>query len=91
MPRCEKTGAHIYLYEYGEWARCDVFRTNGGALIARIAVYERHPLQKVVHYRIDKIDEWWDRDSIHGISTLLSDHGGFEYLGYEGVPIEEMY
>lgn len=89
---CTRTGAHIFLAEYGRYAYCDAFEV-GPVAYFRIVQTGRRPLDHFLHYTVTRIDNWWDRHDSR-ISTLITREAGFINHGYEGivcppVPYEE--
>lgn len=89
---CTRTGAHIFLAEYGKYAYCDAFEV-GPVAYFRIVQTGRRPLDHFLHYTVTRIDNWWDRHDSR-ISTLITREGGFINHGYSGiecppVPYEE--
>jgi len=77
---CEKTGATIYLEEYGCTVRGDTFRL-GADLLVRVnnRSITREPVP-IHHYRIRETVAWWDKFADQG--TIVATD--FIYFGYEG-------
>lgn len=93
---CTRTGAHIYLWQYGEFAYCDAFEvkgnwddTKGSGDVAyfRIVQTSHQPLRPLVHYIVHDVDNWF-KD--FPTSTLITKADGFSNLGYDGRPIKEV-
>ena len=83
---CMKTGAEIYIDQYGEWAHCDAFVVNGVAVF-RIVQTSREPMADKIHYTVHSVDEWFDKDSI--VSTLISTLGGWTNHGFDGMLVKD--
>jgi hypothetical protein len=84
---CTKTGAHLYLEEYGLYAYGDAFETTGGQAVFRIVQVGQQPIQSRIHYTVHEIEEWFDRHVRTGeTSTLIAKLDGFQSHGYEGKP-----
>jgi|DEB0MinimDraft_12_1074336.scaffolds.fasta_scaffold07182_6 hypothetical protein len=82
--KCTKTGCHIFISDYDEWAYGDAFEGNGLALF-RLVVTDRKPLRDVVHYTVFTCDVWFERDNPEQpTSTLIS--ANFINHGYKGIP-----
>lgn len=86
---CTKTGAHIFIEQYGEYCWGDAFEVTAddetGASIAYFRIVSRSfvPHLYALHYTVLGIDNWLDKDS--PISTLIAT--SFINHGYEGKPI----
>jgi len=92
---CIKTGCHVYLPHYNEWAYGDAFELelSGGpgelvyVYVFRLCARELKPLRPVKHFTIHNIQHWFDEDRTSQIinstliATSVTDHG------YEGVPL----
>ena len=78
---CIKTGAHVFLEEYGEWAYGDVHLVNG-VHILRVAQVEFSPIYLDKHFTFHAITNWW-KDKPYGtiIASFATNHG------YNGVLI----
>ena len=77
---CTKTGCHIYIEPYQEWAYGDAFEL-GSVAYFRIVQRSFTPLDRVQHYTVVDYDSWFDKDGT--VSTLISD--AFVSHGYEGI------
>lgn len=94
---CTRTGAHIFLWEYGVYAYGDAFEIrpdfDEADLFAvayfRIVSYDYEPVYGMtyLHYIVREIESWWKDEPT---STLITKAGGFENLGYEGKPLSEV-
>lgn len=95
---CTRTGAHIFLWQYGVYAYGDAFEVGfqeeeGPSMtdVAYFRIVARNfkPINGMthVHYIVREIDNWWKDEPI---STLITKAGGFENLGYKGKPISEV-
>lgn len=94
---CTKTGAHIYIEQYDEYAYCDAFELEldapgiGAINVAKVAYFRvvevsfGKPLYPNLHYKVWNVADWFDRERTGLVSTLISDN--FTNLGYEGRPI----
>ncbi len=80
---CTKTGCHVYLPEYQEWAYGDAFEYNGVAYF-RFVSRERTPICKVKHYTIT-IESEFDKPTDGNCQTVIA--STFVNHGYEGVPL----
>lgn len=79
---CTKTGCHVHVAEYGEYAYGDAFEIAGVAVF-RIVQRSRRPLQSKLHYTVAEIGEWFDKDSSTvRTSTLIAKR--FNNHGYDG-------
>ncbi len=88
---CEKTGAQLYLEEYGEWLIGDVYRVNDGTLIARISGRShRGPQRDMTHYRVRHIAHWFDRDDPKVYSMLVAEEEDVTDYGYNGIKSDEV-
>jgi len=80
--QCIKTGAHIYIAQYGEFAICDVFELQGVNLF-RIAGTSREPMRDVIHFNVVDVAQWFDREATDGRdSTMISACAA--NFGYDG-------
>lgn len=68
--RCVKTGAHAYLSEYGLYARGDMHVSQSGMYVFRISQTGYSPISSDDDFTINKIDQWFDRNS--DVSTLIA-------------------
>lgn len=87
--QCVKTGCHIYLTEYGEYAYGDAHE-YGGMMMFRIAGFDLQPINnnEVLHYVVHTIGQWW-KDDPYG--TLIASRMYVTDFGYDGIPIEEAF
>lgn len=76
---CEKTGAVVYLEQYGEAVRGDAFRL-GDHLLIRVNNKSRGYQSDVHHYRVGNVCNWFDENA--PIGTIIAD--SFVYHGYDG-------
>lgn len=79
---CIKTGAHVYLEQYNEWAYGDV-HLFGTAHILRVAQIEiAQPIYSHKHFTFHDVSVKWN-DKPYGtiVSLSATNHG------YEGVPV----
>jgi hypothetical protein len=75
--QCIKTGAQIYLEEYGEYAICDTFEDKG-VFLFRIVDTSNEPMRAYLHSIVLKVDNWFGRgQDLVGtlISTMVRDFG----------------
>lgn len=82
---CTKTGCHIFISPYGEYAYGDAFELEGVAYF-RIVQRARSPIFPVLHYTIIDFDNWFDKDTSRP-STLIT--ARYACLGYDGLPVGE--
>ena len=80
MP-CIKTGAHVYLEEYDEYAYGDMHLIAGNYVFRTVQVDRLH-LRELLHYKIRMIAAFW-RDVPVGtiIATAVVDYG------YDGIAL----
>jgi len=89
---CLKTGAHVYLEEYGEWVYGDMHAftvwefangDNAVVYVMRVSARQRVPISIIKHFTIHKIDSDW-QDQPYGtiVATSVTNYS------YEGVPID---
>lgn len=81
MP-CTKTGCHIFIEPYGEYAYGDAFELNDVAYF-RLVQRSQEPLFPRLHFTVWNYDSWFDADS--PMSTMVS--ADYANLGYEGKPL----
>jgi hypothetical protein len=86
MP-CTKTGCHILIEPYNEYAYGDAFELDGVAYF-RLVQRSHSAIFSVLHYTVKHFDVWFDTDktSQQQCSTLVTDD--FENHGYDGIAIE---
>lgn len=90
---CTKTGAHIFIEQYDEYAYCDAFEIETGdgtpfhapICYFRIVEVSRLALRSQLHYTVVNVVDWFDRDALHYAQTLISDN--CINHGYEGKPL----
>jgi len=81
---CTKTGCHIYIWPYQEYAYGDAFEIGPTAYF-RLVQRSFTPLFPMIHYTVRDIADWFDQDgSSQRPSTLIS-HDWVSF-GYEGTP-----
>ena len=83
---CIKTGALVYLDNYGEIVRGDLFAKdefNGQPVIALLRVCERDVGGSFAHAFINRVDNWFDKAKTSGAqnSTLIGRMTSFDYEG----------
>lgn len=87
MSNCIKTGCHVFLEPYCEYAYGDAFEEEG-MLVLRLAARSLYPINgnKVIHFTIRDWSSWFDADktSMDQNSTLLSSPTFWTGHGYEG-------
>ena len=84
--QCVKTGAHVFLEEYGSWVYGDAFQ-YGGALFVN-AVYAGHdPARPVKHYTAHRIDHWFNESRTSEAAPSVLVVAGWSDHGYDGVAI----
>lgn len=86
---CVKTGCHIYLIPYGEFAYGDAHEVDG-VFFFRLVEVQSIPTGPVIHYEVNGFDSWWDKsDNMgHCPSTLIAKGSDVLSYGYEGRPVE---
>lgn len=102
---CTRTGAHIFLWQYGVYAYGDAFEIEGH-MDQREALLIAGSEDKVAYFRIVSYSYKGPINNMprlhyivreieswwkdEPISTLITKAGGFENLGYEGKPLSEV-
>ena len=85
---CTKTGCHIKIAEYNEFAYGDAFEVNGVAIFRIVDRSHSGPMLSAIHYTVHRVDEWFDKDNpTANNSTLIT--GSFENHGYEGKAVDQ--
>jgi hypothetical protein len=81
---CIKTGCHLWLESYGEYAYGDAFQFQD-VFVFRIVARSFGPINKfhVKHFTVEHITHWFDEHE--RTSTLIATH--CVNHGYEGAPI----
>ncbi len=98
---CIKTGCHIFLEEYQEYAYGDAFELaldiNDGeyeekVLFFRLCARSRKPIRPIEHFIVRRIAQWWDADktSMMQNSTLIASAANCKNHGYEGILIGKL-
>ena len=82
---CVKTGCHIYLAEYNQYAYGDAHEYNGVYVFRLVGGPSFDPLATRLHFTVIESKEWFDKYTTDGNSTLIST--SVQPHGYEGVPI----
>jgi hypothetical protein len=84
---CIKTGCHIYIEQYGEFARGDAHAYNG-MFVFRLVEISHEPLAPTMHFQIRDVVEWFDRFAMerHGTSSTLLAFD-VENFGYDGIKV----
>lgn len=79
---CEKTGAHVYLEQYGGWVTCDIHKV-GETWLLRTCPMTVAPSRPVKHATVHEVAEWFDQRKEYGtlVTINMTDHG------YEGIPL----
>ena len=94
---CTRTGAQIFLWQYGVYAYCDAFEIIhdlDAADYFRVAYFRIVDTsfapfddQPNLHFIVREVENWF-KD--HPTQTLITKAGGYENLGYEGRPVAEV-
>ena len=84
--QCIKTGAHIYIAQYGEFAICDVLELKGVNLF-RIAGTSREPMRDVIHFNVVDVAQWFDREATDGRGSTMTSACA-ENFGYDGKAVQ---
>lgn len=85
--QCVKTGADVYLREYGEYVHGDAYMFGDDLVLRICSRGHAKPVSGKIHFTVEKIAQWFDdrHTSESRNSTLLAwvyvDHG------YEGIPV----
>lgn len=66
--QCTKTGADVYLAQYGEWVHCDAFQ-EANVLVLNIAGEPSREAPPRRHYTVYDVGFWKTGD---GVSVLVS-------------------
>jgi hypothetical protein len=80
--QCIKTGSHIYLAQYAEFAYGDAYEGPNGLHVFRIVQRSFEPLRDVRHFTVYQISEWFDKDSGQTSTLIAFDVANH---GYEGM------
>lgn len=84
---CVKTGCHIYIIPYGEYAYGDAHEVDG-VYFFRLVETSDKPTGPVIHYELNGYDTWWDKSADHHrVSTLVAMGRDVLSYGYEGRPL----
>ena len=83
---CIKTGCHIFLPQYGEFAYGDAHEFDGVFVFRLVGGPSRSPLASTLHFTVPDISEWFNRHSPE-MSTLIA--SCVENHGYEGKPLAQ--
>jgi hypothetical protein len=88
---CIKTGCHIHIEPYGEFAYGDAYRL-GDTLVFRLVKVSRTQIRdELIHAIVKDVDVWFDKGAMEKDpsvnSTLISRSATL--FGYEGLPFEE--
>lgn len=98
---CIKTGAHVYLADYGEWIYGDAFLIEGTFILNTNVPPSRKAFRDLVHYSVasnpQQLCFGTDHSADAGIK-VLQENGGvlivpFDQViehGYEGIPVQEI-
>lgn len=89
---CMKTGAEIYLAEYGLWCRGDFFEAGStgpgvrfGLLRINNATLSPDAKPPIKHITVHQVAQWFDR-SADGTSTLITTGpNAYTFFGQIGV------
>lgn len=85
MASCIKTGAHLFLAEYGAFAYGDLHQVSEEVYVVRTTgprSFSAINDLKIIHGIVHETYEWWNENE-PGFGTLVVSR--MEYLGYEGV------
>lgn len=63
--QCIKTGAQIWMEQYGEFAYGDLYELTQGVWIMRTTAFSYTPIVSIADYKAIKIDQIW-RDQPYG-------------------------
>lgn len=88
MATCIKTGAQLYLTEYGAYVYGDLHQISEDVFVVRTATarsFEPINNSSIVHGLIHETYEWWGEHDQKQSGTLVVTR--MEYLGYEGVEL----
>lgn len=80
---CLKTGCHIYLEQYHEYAYGDAFVYGAGVYLFRLVTVDREPVAPTLHFTVYEIADWFDKGRSN--STLIAVNT--RNHGYEGIKI----
>ena len=86
--QCIKTGCLVYILDYGEWVYGDAHMV-GNVLIIHVAGIDlAAPKNGKMHFAINKVDYWPDRNSNRVEYSILMATDFINY-GYEGVEVPQ--
>lgn len=92
MLDCIKTGCHVFLSEYGEYAYGDAFRiaNDGGyTYVFRLCERSHKPIRTdTLHFIVHRVAHWFDdeRTSQSINSTMIAED--VTDNGYHGIPLD---
>jgi hypothetical protein len=84
---CIKTGCHIYIEQYGVFARGDAHLFHH-MFVFRLVQVSFEPLAPTMHFQIKDVVEWFDRLEMErrgSNSTMLAFDA--ENFGYDGIKV----
>jgi hypothetical protein len=89
MATCIKTGAQIYLSQYGAYVYGDLHQVSEDVFVMRTSGprrFEPFNGSNIVHGLVADIYEWWEESAYPATyGTLIITQ--MQYLGYEGVEL----
>ncbi len=88
MATCIKTGAQLYLANYGAYVYGDLHQVSEDIYIMRTATarsFEVVNNTNIVHGIVHDIYEWWEENNDKCYGTLVITQ--MQYLGYEGTEL----
>lgn len=86
MIQCIKTGAQIYLAEYGTWVYGDAFEGDD-FFIFRVGSESFNPIASRKHFEVSLIAHWFDKGIDGRYGTLIAYAHNVHNLGYEGTEL----
>ncbi len=86
--QCIKTGCLAYVIDYGEWVYGDAHMVSNVLVIRVASIDRRAPENGKMHFAINTVDYWPDRDSGRAEYPMLMTTDFINY-GYEGVEVTQ--
>lgn len=82
---CIKTGAQVYLAQYGRYMICDIHEFSNGLWVLRGSGESLSPSRDKLHATIIDVAQDWQTDT-NGVATHVVEPDNYTYYGYDGVP-----
>lgn len=79
---CEKTGANVWLEEYGYGVRADAYKVDNHMIFHVAARSKIEKEGEVYHYRAIETKRWFDKQTDNEFNVVVCNH--YEAFGYDG-------